>query len=283
MGIRRRIRKKASWEEEFTPVPTQLQTRPFGKGIQARQAVLPITNLLQTRPFGSRQQASSQESGTPDIQTQLAMAQRFGYNAANIPVLAPGKEKVKSDLDLNLAKENSLQDEVLTHNHPGGAPLHQGDVLSAVDKGIKEVRATGMYGTFVLRRTDEAWQISQEQVASAFAQGIEKWSQECPKELAEHHPSKKEIPQTGATFKQDLLMANYFACKILAEQSQGAVVYEHPNENELIEKRSKLYRDTTVISMKRILKGKSNQAPANRPEGITPQKRKISTDSKDGE
>ncbi|HBL57673.1 MAG TPA: hypothetical protein DDZ80_03720, partial [Cyanobacteria bacterium UBA8803] len=89
MRTRHRIRKKASWEPDSTPAPNQLQTRPFGKGIQARKAELPANNLLQMRPFASPNPASSEQQEMPDIQTQLEQAQRFGYNAANIPVFAP--------------------------------------------------------------------------------------------------------------------------------------------------------------------------------------------------
>ncbi|MBE9129618.1 MULTISPECIES: hypothetical protein [unclassified Coleofasciculus] len=257
MGIRQRIQKKK--EDDFIPVPSQLQTRPFGNGIQARQKGLPVTNPLQMRPFGSRHNLSSLHPETTDIQTQLKRAEQFGYNAANIPVLAP-------------EKEDSSQNQIATHNHPGGAPPNQGNILSAIEKGIKEVRAVGIYGTFALRRTAEAWQISNEKVTSAFAKGIEKWSQECPPELANHHLPNKGIPQTGATFKEDLFMANYFACKILAKQSNGAVIYEHPNEKELIEKRSKLYRDRTILPIHRQLTASSNQADPGSSGSITPLK-----------
>lgn len=59
MRIRQHLRKKASLESASTPVQNQLQTRSFGKGIQARQSGLPATNLLQMRPFGKGNQASS--------------------------------------------------------------------------------------------------------------------------------------------------------------------------------------------------------------------------------
>jgi len=71
MGIRRRIRKKRSGEDEFIPAQSLLQTRSFGKGIQAREAKLPATNPLETRPFGSPKKASVSSKETADIQTQL--------------------------------------------------------------------------------------------------------------------------------------------------------------------------------------------------------------------
>ncbi|MFP4124873.1 hypothetical protein [Coleofasciculus sp.] len=244
MGIRRRIRKKRSGEDEFIPAPSSLQTRSFGKGIQARLAKLPVANLLQTRPFGSPKQTSASSKETADIQTQLKQTERFGYNAANIPVFPPKKPKTSKG-------KASHIDQIITHNHPDGTPLNQGDILSAIAKDAKEVQAVGHYGKFSLRRKDDTWQISQEQVARAYAQGVEQWLQECPKELTEHYPAKKDIPQAGATFKQDRFMANYFACKILAEQSRGAVVYEHPDEKELIQKRANLYRERIVVPLKR--------------------------------
>lgn len=244
MGIRRRIRKKRSGEDEAIPAPTLLQTRSFGNGIQARLAKLPVTNLLETRPFGSPKKASASSKETADIQTQLKQTERFGYNAANIPVFPPKKPKKSKG-------KESDHDQIVIHNHPGGTPLNQGDIVSAIAKDAKEVQAVGHYGKFSLRRKDYTWQISQEQVARAYAQGVEQWLRECPKELTEHYPAKKDIPQAGATFKQDQFMANYFACKILAEQSKGAVVYEHPDEKELIQKRANLYRERIVVPLKR--------------------------------
>jgi hypothetical protein len=89
MGSQRRLNKKTSWEPTALPVRNPLQTRPFGKGIQARRAELPTTNVLQTRPFGTSQQASSPKQEMPDLQAQLKEAENFGYNAANIPTLGP--------------------------------------------------------------------------------------------------------------------------------------------------------------------------------------------------
>ncbi len=89
MRTRQYLRKKASLDSEPTPVQNQFQTRPFAKGIQARHAGLPVANLLQTRPFGLPNQTGSQQQDMPDLQTQLERTQRFGYNAANIPIFAP--------------------------------------------------------------------------------------------------------------------------------------------------------------------------------------------------
>lgn len=261
MGIRRRIRKKRSGEDEFIPAPSSLQTRSFGNGIQARLAKLPVTNLLETRPFGSPKKASTSSKETADIQTQLKQTERFGYNAANIPVFPPKKSKKKPKKSKGKA---SHPDQIVTHNHPGGTPLNQGDILSAIAKDPKEVKAVGDYGKFSLRRQQDTWQISQEQVARAYAQGVEQWLRECPKELTEHYPGKKDIPQAGATFKQDLFMANYFAGKILAEQSRGAVVYEHPDEKELIQKRANLYRERIVVPLKPTSPINANPAGTSR-------------------
>ncbi|MEQ8755500.1 MAG: DUF4157 domain-containing protein [Coleofasciculus sp. G1-WW12-02] len=89
MGSQRRLNKKTSWEPTSLPVRNPLQTRPFGKGIQARRAELPTTNVLQTRPFGTPKQASSPKQEMPDLQAQLEQVKRSGYNAVNIPTLAP--------------------------------------------------------------------------------------------------------------------------------------------------------------------------------------------------
>jgi len=265
MGIRRRIRKKRSGEDEFIPAQSLLQTRSFGKGIQAREAKLPATNPLETRPFGSPKKASVSSKETADIQTQLKtqlkQAERFGYNAANIPVFPPKKPKKKPKKSKGKASD---PDQIVTHNHPGGMPLNQGDILSAIAKDAKEVQAVGHYGKFSLQRKDDTWQISQEQVARAYAQGVEQWLRECPKELTEHYPAKKDIPQAGATFKQDLFMANYFACKILAQQSRGAVVYEHPDEKGLIQKRANLYRERIVVPLKHTSPVNANPAGTSR-------------------
>lgn len=273
MGIRRRIRKKRSGEDEFIPAPNSLQTRSFGNGIQTRQAKLPVTNLLETRPFGSPKKASASSKETADIQTQLKQAERFGYNAANIPVFPPKKSKKKPKKSKGKA---SNTDQIVTHNHPGGTPLNQGDILSAIAKDTKEVQAVGHYGKFSLRRQKDTWHITQEQVARAYAQGVEQWLRECPKELTEHYPAKKDILQAGATFKQDQFMANYFACKILAEQSRGAVVYEHPDEKELIQKRANLYRERIVVPLKRT--SPINPNPAGTSQGTKLQAPKLMSD-----
>jgi hypothetical protein len=88
MSTRRQIPKKASLKSNFTPPTNPFQSRGFGNGIQARSAQLPTTNLLQTRPFASPYQGLSQPGKTPDMQTQLEKAERFGYNTVNIPVYA---------------------------------------------------------------------------------------------------------------------------------------------------------------------------------------------------
>ncbi|EDX74310.1 hypothetical protein MC7420_3834 [Coleofasciculus chthonoplastes PCC 7420] len=273
MGIRRRIRKKRSGEDEFIPAQSSLQTRSFGNGIQARLAKLPVTNPLETRPFGSPKQTSASSQETADIQTQLKQTERFGYNAANIPVFPPKKSKKKPKKSKGKASDT---DQIVTHNHPGGTPLNQGDILSAIAKDAKEVQAVGHYGKFSLRRQKDTWQISQEQVARAYAQGVEQWLRECPKELTEHYPGKKDIPQAGATFKQDQFMANYFACKILAEQSRGAVVYEHPDEKGLIQKRANLYRERIVVPLKRTSPIAPN--PAGTSQGTKLQAPKLMSD-----
>ncbi|MBE9129621.1 MULTISPECIES: eCIS core domain-containing protein [unclassified Coleofasciculus] len=88
MSSRRHISRKL--DSDSTPVQNQFRPRAFGKGIQARQAELPTTNFLETRPFGVPNQGTSQQQETPSIQTQREQAERFGYNAANIPTFAPG-------------------------------------------------------------------------------------------------------------------------------------------------------------------------------------------------
>ncbi|MEQ8997771.1 MAG: hypothetical protein RID53_14855 [Coleofasciculus sp. B1-GNL1-01] len=273
MGIRRRIRKKRSGEDGLIPAPSSLQTRSLGEGIQARQAKLPATNLLETRPFGSPKKASTSSQETADIQMQLKQTERFGYNAANIPVFPPKKSKKKPKKSKGKASDTN---QIVTHNHPGGTPLNQGDILSAIAKDAKEVQAVGHYGKFSLRRQQDTWQISQEQVARAYAQGVEQWLRECPKELTEHYPAKKDIPQAGATFKQDQFMANYFACKILAQQSRGAVVYEHPDEKGLIQKRANLYRERIVVPLKRT--SPVNPNPAGTSGGTKLQTPKLISD-----
>ncbi len=89
MGSKRRLNKKTSWQPTSLPVRNPLQTRPFGKGIQARRAELPKTNVLQTRPFGTPKQASTPKQEMPDLQAQLEQVKLSGYNAANVPTLAP--------------------------------------------------------------------------------------------------------------------------------------------------------------------------------------------------
>ncbi|MBE9129619.1 MULTISPECIES: hypothetical protein [unclassified Coleofasciculus] len=122
MRISQHLRKKASLESASTPVPNQLQTRSFGKGIQARQSGLPATNLLQTRPFGKGNQASSQQQEKPNIQTQLEQAEHFGYNAANIPVLAPGTSSPS-------AMTHRIQPKLFDF----------GDIIDTMSKGVEVV------------------------------------------------------------------------------------------------------------------------------------------------
>ncbi|MEQ9668105.1 hypothetical protein [Coleofasciculus sp. G2-EDA-02] len=89
MSTRRHISKKVSFDASFSPVTNPLQTRGFGKGIQARRAALPTTNLLQTRPFGSSAMTSPEQPDTRSIEAQQSDAANFGYNGANIPIHAP--------------------------------------------------------------------------------------------------------------------------------------------------------------------------------------------------
>jgi len=88
MSTRQPISKKASLESTFTPPANPLKTRGFGNGIQARSAELPATNLLQTRPLGFPSRVQQEQQDTRSVEEQKLGAERFGYNAANIPVYA---------------------------------------------------------------------------------------------------------------------------------------------------------------------------------------------------
>ncbi|MBE9129034.1 hypothetical protein IQ258_23505, partial [Coleofasciculus sp. LEGE 07081] len=67
MSSQKPIWKKASFQSNSTPVPNPLQRRPFPA----------------PKPSSAQQETAS-------IQEQLERAARFGYNAANIPINAPG-------------------------------------------------------------------------------------------------------------------------------------------------------------------------------------------------
>ncbi|MEQ9237958.1 MAG: hypothetical protein RIG66_28185 [Coleofasciculus sp. E2-BRE-01] len=86
MSTRRHISKKASLESTFTPAANPSKTRGFGKGIPARSAELPKTSLRQTRPFGLPFIAQPKHQDTRSIEEQKSGAERFGYNAAAIPL-----------------------------------------------------------------------------------------------------------------------------------------------------------------------------------------------------
>ncbi|HBB35939.1 MAG TPA: hypothetical protein DDZ80_02440 [Cyanobacteria bacterium UBA8803] len=87
MGYRRdRVQKKSPHSSTFTPSNKPLAIRRFANGVQARSAELPTTDILQTRPFAPKVQPQQE---MPDLQTRLERAERFGYNAANIPLFAP--------------------------------------------------------------------------------------------------------------------------------------------------------------------------------------------------
>ncbi len=55
-------------------------------------AFAPVSNRLQSRPFAVQSEAeesSPQQQETPDLQKQLEKEERFGYNFANVSVVAP--------------------------------------------------------------------------------------------------------------------------------------------------------------------------------------------------
>ncbi|MEQ8961896.1 MAG: hypothetical protein RLP02_28880, partial [Coleofasciculus sp. C2-GNP5-27] len=103
MSSRRQARKRASLQPKTTPV-NPLQTRGFGKGIQARNAQLPHGNLLQARPlarpFSDQKPGLSQTKETHSLQEQKEQkeqkegTEQFGYNAANIPAYAPERSQL---------------------------------------------------------------------------------------------------------------------------------------------------------------------------------------------
>ncbi|MBE9127623.1 MULTISPECIES: Hint domain-containing protein [unclassified Coleofasciculus] len=63
--------------------------KPIWKKASVQSNSTPVPNPLQTRPFSAPKPSSAQQE-TPSIQEQLERASRFGYNASNIPINAPG-------------------------------------------------------------------------------------------------------------------------------------------------------------------------------------------------
>jgi hypothetical protein len=139
------------------------------------------------------------------------------------------------------AEAESFKEVVVTHNHPGGAPLSRSDVAMAVGKGMREIRAVGKFGVFAFSRRQGTWgQLDVEKVFAAYAQGEAEWSAACPPTNAGLRPLAAG-PEIGTTFKLDNFLAKHFACKKLATTFANSVIYSYPDETVLINARKLMY------------------------------------------
>jgi Domain of unknown function (DUF4157) len=200
------------------------------------------------------------------------------YDADQLKVVRRGKARTSgegqtlsenaqveiNEEDLNLANPNSRDQMVVTHNHPGGAPLSDGDVGLAVGRGIREIRATGRYGTFSLKRTGPNWKISQEDVQAAFGQGEKAWQEVCESKygkFSKYRPKDEKTTQVGTTFAQDFFLAKHYASMLLANKSDGAIEYTHPDEKTLVAARLQLYEDRPAQGADKRIGFKTDYVP----------------------
>jgi hypothetical protein len=137
-------------------------------------------------------------------------------------------------------------DLVVTHNHPGGAPLSRGDVSLAVDpkRNLQEIRATGQYGSFAVGRRTTAWgKVDTGAVFDAYARGEAAWSGACAAADRDLRPRDPAAPDMGETFAKDNFMAKHYACRLLRDTFGAVVAYAHPDEAVLIAARRGLYEE----------------------------------------
>lgn len=71
----------------------------------------------------------------------------------------------QNDLDQANINHRTL---VVTHNHPGEAPISRGDVGMAIGRGMVAIRAVGSYETFVLQSQAGQWNITREDFFAAY-------------------------------------------------------------------------------------------------------------------
>ncbi|MEP5104288.1 MAG: DUF4157 domain-containing protein [Ekhidna sp.] len=162
---------------------------------------------------------------------------------------AGGVPGANATVSINQDKmSNSLrksEEKVVTHNHPSGSPLSEGDVAQAADRNYKEIRATGRYGTFSMVRKKKVWgPVTRIAIFNAFSTGgAALWDAATPVAYRDYVPiGVVGQNQTGATFKQDYFMDKYFAARRLARQFPNAVKYTAPDVNRLVQIRLTLYQ-----------------------------------------
>jgi len=63
----------------------------------------------------------------------------------------------ENQVRLNSRQRHRLADKILVHNHPSGGPFSKGDILMAIQYNLAEVRATGKFGTYIMRRPERGW------------------------------------------------------------------------------------------------------------------------------
>jgi len=103
-----------------------------------------------------------------------------------------------------LAGGESFAGSVLTHTHPDGSPLSRGDVMLAVKNNLLEIRATGRFGTYALRRSGDDWgKASVGEVFSAYAGGgAQAWAKMADERVPDEL-KKAARPRKGAATEDD--------------------------------------------------------------------------------
>lgn len=64
------------------------------------------------------------------------------------------------------------KDMVITHNHPNGNSFSVGDMVAAVEKNLKELRAVYKDTVFSLKRPEGGWNVTADEIRSAYSSAM---------------------------------------------------------------------------------------------------------------
>lgn len=76
----------------------------------------------------------------------------FAFSSEGVIVLK--KSGTVNQIDISLTDIPLLKGTIFTHNHPSGSSFSAADIRTACKVGLKEIRATGKYRTYIMRIVD---------------------------------------------------------------------------------------------------------------------------------
>lgn len=223
---------------------TDWQARGYGEDVKIRDTI--IEKIIFGEGYANIEKAEAL------IRSQnLSYEISLQYQAGQLITIEVGKGQ-DSESNASVSGATLIKNGILTHNHPRSNPLSAGDIVEAIYKNLKAIRANVAEGVFVMEKSNDAekWPMYSSNITKELELFIRKGGQDM---LASAVDAKKLRPEA----KKDAFLLSYYVNLFYMQQAGTVIYYTYPPTTlESVEKRFLRY---TFSSEKKLDNFKKTQ------------------------